>query len=223
MKNQIGILIFSRSTDAECSVKKFDGNQSFFESQNKRIKKLCVKTELDVIWFDEHYQKGSNFGERFCQSITSVFSKGYDSLIIIGNDSPQLKFHHLQSSIKSLRSGKVSLGKCFDGGFYLLGIQKNHFNYSEFINLPWNSTKISIELIKSIKSKVKIDYLTTLKDIDKQQDFLNLLDFSKQLYTDVILILKKILSSFNFNFQDSTLSFKKVVAGIYLNKAPPSV
>lgn len=223
MENKTGILIFSRSTLAECSVKKFKGNHSFFESQKKRLEALCAKTGLDVIWFGEKHQKGKNFGERFCHSIASVFSKGYDSLIIIGNDCPQLKFNHLQSSIKSLESGNASLGRCFDGGFYLLGIQKKDFKYSEFINLSWNSHKVSDELVKLLKPKVEIDFLSIFKDVDNQSDFLSLLDFSKQLYTDVILILKRILKFFNIHFQDPTLFVKEGVTGVYFNKAPPSV
>ncbi|MFD0932037.1 DUF2064 domain-containing protein [Psychroflexus salinarum] len=221
MREKTGILIFSRSTDIECSVKKFDGNQSFFESQKERLENLCSKTGLDTIWYNEHLQVGGNFGERFCNSISSVFSKGYNSLIIIGNDSPQLKYYHLQSSIDSLQSGRVSLGKSFDGGFYLLAIKKQHFNYPEFLNLSWNTSKVSSEIIQLLQTKAKVSFISTLKDVDNQLDFSSLLNFSKQLYTDVILILKRIQKFFDFNFQNPSLFNEKIIFGSFQNKAPP--
>lgn len=221
MKERTGLLIFSRSVDAECSHKDFEGNRLFFQSQEKRLKNLCSKTGLDTFSFDEHQQQGHTFGERFCNSLSSVFSKGYDNLIIIGSDSPQLKFKHFQASIDSLNNSKACLGKSFDGGFYMLAIQKQHFNYSEFLNLSWTTSKISSEVIQLLKTKVDVNFIPTLKDVDNTFDFLSLINFSKQLYTDVILILKSANKFFDFHFQNPSLLGEKIISGSFLNKAPP--
>lgn len=221
MKERTAILIFSRSTEAECNIKSFNGNLSFFKSQEKRLRNLCNKTNLDTFILDENLQKGETFGERFCHAVSESFSKGYSNLIIIGNDSPQLKYNHFLSSINALKSNKVSLGKTFDGGFYLLAIQKEQFNYSEFLNLSWNTSRISTEVIQLLRDKIEISFIPTLKDIDSQKDFLSLLNYSKQLFTDVILILKEIQNFYDFNFQKSSLLFENITFGSYQNKAPP--
>lgn len=221
MKERTAILIFSRSAEAECHFKSFNGNLHFFQSQEKRLKSLCNKTNLDTFIFDENLQKGNTFGERFSNAVSETFSKGYSNLIIIGNDSPQLKFQHLQSSIKALQKNKASLGKTLDGGFYLLAIQKEHYNPSKFLNLPWNSSKLSSELIQLLEDKIEIDFLPVLKDVDSQTDFSNLLNFTKQLYADVILILKSIHKLFSFNFKNPSLLVEDVRFNSYQNKAPP--
>ncbi|SDG48525.1 TIGR04282 family arsenosugar biosynthesis glycosyltransferase [Psychroflexus sediminis] len=221
MKTSVALLIFSRSVEAECSFKGFAGNQLFFQSQENRLKKLCSKTGLDVFNHDEHQQQGNTFGERFCNALSSVFSRGYDKVIVIGNDCPQLKYKHLQSGIDALHSGKACLGKSFDGGFYLLAIQKKHFNHSDFLNLSWNTSDVSSEVIQLLSTKAEVSFTPTLKDIDKQSDFSGLLNFSKQLYTDVILILKTMHKSYDFGFQSPSLYVKNIISGSFLNKAPP--
>lgn len=222
MKERTCILIFSRSADAECSHKVFRDNRLFFQSQEKRLRNLCYKTGLDTVTFDEHQQQGSTFGQRFCNAISSLFSKNYDNLIVIGGDSPQLKFKHLQASIDSLNANSACLGKSLDGGFYLLALKKQHFSYSEFVNLSWTTSRISSEVIQLLNIKSKVNFIPTLRDIDNKFDLLSLVNFSKQLYTDVILILKRLNKFYNFDFQTPSLLIKKVTFGSFLNKAPPS-
>lgn len=221
MMGQTAILIFSRSADAECRFKRFSGNFDFFKSQEKRLNQLCYRTHLDTYVFDETLQKGTTFGERFCYSVSEIFSKGYDNVIIIGNDSPQLQFQHLASSIKALQSHKACIGKTLDGGFYLLAIPKHQFQPSKFLALSWKSSKLNLELTQILEPHIGIDFLPCLKDIDCQNDFSNLLNFANQLYTDVILILKRTHCHVNFSFQCYSLLVERISIGAYQNKAPP--
>jgi len=60
-------------------------------------------------------------------------------VITIGNDTPILKSHHIVEASRQLESKNVVLGPSLDGGFYLLGIHKTHFNREQFIDLPWQN------------------------------------------------------------------------------------
>ncbi len=221
MTKDTTILIFSRSAHVESNYKSFSRSLDFFQLQEKRLLKISRKTGLNVIVVDEQNQRGASFGEKFCNAIADTFNRGFSKLIILGNDCPQLKIKHLQYCINCLNSEKNCLGKSLDGGFYLLGLKKQSFNYNKFLNLSWNTAKVSSEMIQLLQKETEIGFTPTLSDIDNQRDFTRLLKLTRELYTDVILLLKSLQILVVSNFKTHSLTLKYSILSTFQNKAPP--
>lgn len=135
-------------------------------------------------------QSGKNFGERFNNAITKTFDHGYDELIIIGNDSPDLSANHIIESFNNI-SKNVVIGPSSDGGIYLLGLSKNM--YERPIKARWNTSHVLKDVSSNFNS-MDIFQLETLKDIDSESDLYNW------------LLLKSIVSGIFMEFLKNALS-----------------
>jgi glycosyltransferase A (GT-A) superfamily protein (DUF2064 family) len=80
------------------------------------------KTKLPYFISDESTQQGF-FGDKLSHAIQSV-DRGYDKVIVLGNDSPGLHLNHLQEAFLELQDKSVVLGPDFKGGTYLMGFSK---------------------------------------------------------------------------------------------------
>ncbi|GMN10082.1 hypothetical protein MTsPCn9_15030 [Croceitalea sp. MTPC9] len=194
-KHKTAILIFANSASTEFEQKPFAKSAALFEALNKETLAKVKKTKLPYFHFTEKEQLGTSFGERFVNAIQEVYQKGFDTIITIGNDSPQLKTAHLLDAYKQLQLGKTVLGPTFDGGFYLMGLHKANFDASLFERLPWQRfglfNRIS-QLFENYNSQ--LFRLPVFEDIDTRRDVAILLNFTKALSSFILFLLNKISS-----------------------------
>ncbi len=171
--DQTAILIFANSSKKEMHRKSFLKDERLIDYLNSRTVKIAQKACSNVIVYDESLQVGSNFSEKFTNAIHETFTKGFKSVITIGNDSPQLKTSHIHEAIDKLQEGGNVLGPSKDGGVYLIGIHKNKFNVNEFLSLSWQTKFLCRDLESLLVSKgSKITKLEYLRDIDSYHDLL---------------------------------------------------
>ena len=71
-------------------------------------------------------QNGEDLGEKMFNSFIESFKK-YENVIIIGSDSPDLPIDIINKAFKSLENKKSVIGNTRDGGYYLIGFNKNNF------------------------------------------------------------------------------------------------
>lgn len=179
--HKTAILIFAQSAkQEECNKQIYKGSQ-LFEELNDHILVEVEKTGLPFFHISEELQKGKSFGERFTNAIQLVYDNGFDKVITVGNDSPQLKSKHLLLAAKALSEGKSVIGPSMDGGFYLLGLAKKNFKKDDFVGFSWQKQS----LLKEIKSyldhwNAQIIKLAYLRDIDSVRDIKLFLDNSLQ-------------------------------------------
>jgi rSAM/selenodomain-associated transferase 1 len=119
-------------------------------------------------------QKGIDLGERMLNSFRKSFSSGFDKVVIIGTDSPDLDVQHLDESFKILDQHDLVIGPCFDGGYYLIGLRK-HVEIKQieplFTDLIWGSDSVYETTIKRAeKIGVSIKALPYLHDVDRPED-----------------------------------------------------
>ncbi|CAN0575163.1 unnamed protein product, partial [Ectocarpus sp. 12 AP-2014] len=62
-----------------------------FETLTKETLRKVKRTKQPYFHISEKEQTGNSFGERFTNAIQTVFDKGYEHIITVGNDTPQLK------------------------------------------------------------------------------------------------------------------------------------
>jgi hypothetical protein len=189
------ILIFAHTAEYEAKVKPFQYSKEVFESLNQRTLELVKKTNLPYFVVTEKEQIGSTFGERFTHAIESVYDLNYDSVIVIGNDTPHLTANQLTSANRKLSTSDIVFGSSIDGGFYLLGIKREHFDANLFLKLPWQSQILNATLTKYFKvNAIKVAYLEKLRDIDSLHDIKKLFNSFKTVYGNLFQLFLIIFS-----------------------------
>ncbi len=132
---------------------------------------------LEWLGKDHSYQPqyGEGLGERMEKGLTTVFSEGYRKAVIIGSDSPDLPGNIIELGLLSLRSHDVVIGPSCDGGYYLIGFQKEAFLPEVFRGIVWSSADVfkkTLEIIK--KTGLKVLVLPGWRDVDTLDDLRDL-------------------------------------------------
>ncbi len=174
--NKTALLVFSLSVAEESRRKPFHGLRSTSASVAlcsrfiQDTRKLAADTNLDILWSDERKQQGHSFGERFSHAINSCFESGYERVIAIGNDTPDLTAEMVQAAAIKLLDTDLVLGPSADGGIYLLGITKNVFALNGFASLPWQQDILYDTLVTNAASQgqsvVSLEKLVDLDNLD---------------------------------------------------------
>lgn len=208
-KKQTALLIFARSAEAESAEKVLSPCQKqkeaalFFDKLNQRIAGVAQKTGLPLVVVDEYEQVGDTFGHRFAHAVKKVFDLGYNNVITVGNDSPQLKASHILKAEKALQKGQMPIGPSCDGGFYLLGLSKENYDFLRFVQFSWQTPKLYNEwLCFAAEKQLSAVSLRPLRDIDKLADI--------SAMASVLLFqlpsLKGVLQAFLIRFQTFSVS-----------------
>nr|WP_321226942.1 DUF2064 domain-containing protein [uncultured Psychroserpens sp.] len=210
--NKTAILIFANSAKFEATQKPFQSSEALFNALNRHTVKIVEKSGLPYFLSSEKNQIGSSFGERFTNAIQSVYDKGYENVVTIGNDTPHLQTNHILKAVHQLQQNDIVLGPSKDGGFYLMGLKKSHFNVETFLKLPWQTSALSRNISRLTSSQnINLSYLETLSDIDTISDAKTIIDsfrsiskYIKQLLQQYISVEKKIISSLFSSIETST-------------------
>lgn len=142
------ILIFTRTDEQEASAKTFvqgigkNGNQAIARQLIHHAIRTASKIGLPIVVSTSEEQIGETFCERFANTIESVFAKGYENVVAIGNDCPSLTPGLLLDAAQQLESFGLVLGPAMDGGVYLAGISQNDYGRTAFMALPWETPNL---------------------------------------------------------------------------------
>lgn len=216
------VLIFAHSAEYEAKVKPFLYAKEVFESLNQHTLQVVKKTKLPYYIVTEKEQVGATFGERFTNAVQSIYNLGYESLIVIGNDTPHLTTNLLVKANAKLAKNELVLGASTDGGFYLLGIKKEHFNATLFLKLPWQSQTLSQSLSKLfLVNTVKVHYLQKLSDVDTYHDIKKVLSGFKKVYDFLFQLFLKIIGSIKTLFIAYSEIISSLFSSNFYNKGSP--
>ncbi|TQO38918.1 hypothetical protein GQ41_3584 [Arenibacter algicola] len=207
------ILIFANSSKEELKYKTIPKGSVLFDGLTENALNTARKTGLPYFLISEKEQKGSSFGERFVNAIGSIFAMGFDNVITIGNDTPQLKVSDLARTSELIDARKFVLGPSKDGGFYLMGLHKSHFDTKAFRQLPWRTNTLTNKITGLIEGyNVDVIQLRVLLDLDTTADLKRILKGLKfstgkiyQIILSLVIPIVKInvqgsiLQSFHFN------------------------
>ena len=142
------------STDIDIE-KRIYFSQSIVESQWEGLSK--------------HVQHGADLGERMKNAFQQAFSDGYSKVILIGSDLPDMNADVLKDAFSELENKDVVIGPAEDGGYYLVGMQKEDFYI--FDDMPWRQSDLLLETkAKLDKNRANYAMLTTMNDIDTEED-----------------------------------------------------
>ncbi len=119
-------------------------------------------------------QKGRNLGERMAAAFKGAWSRGVERAVIIGSDCPFIDNNLLARSLDLLENNDAVLGPTYDGGYYLLGLNKDltpeGFNLF-FQNIAWGTPHVFQKtLARAENARLSVSTLTKLHDIDRPED-----------------------------------------------------
>lgn len=146
------------------AVRPFDGEKCIFFADEINSK----------MWneFPKLMQRGDSLGERMQNAIQDCMSQGFEKMVIIGTDLPDLSPDLITRAFQVLDDQDVVLGPSVDGGYYLIGV--NAMYPFLFENKSWSTDKLLEETIDSLnENHVSYGVLSEKNDIDTLDDLNN--------------------------------------------------
>lgn len=222
ISSNTAILIFARSARLDAQEKRFSNAIPLFEALNTHTLNTVKKTKLPYYLSSEEDQEGTSFGARFTREIEKIYALGYENVITIGNDSPHLTANHILEAHHRLEKTPIVLGPSQDGGFYLMGLNKSHFNTEAFLKLPWQTASLSVNIIRLLNSKkIEAQLLETLCDLDAYSDIHLILEEGLPLPHALHKILKATIRKTSVQIKNIPLFLDAFSFRSYFNKASP--
>ncbi|RYC71413.1 DUF2064 domain-containing protein [Spirosoma sp. 209] len=89
------------------------------------------------------------FGEQLQLAMSRTLARGYNQLIIVGDDCPDLRVSDLLTAATRLQQGQLPIGYDRRGGIYLLGVDQRFLNPDSsegFSALPWQNEGLASAL-----------------------------------------------------------------------------
>jgi len=124
------------------------------------------KANLPLYTAYSTHQQGNSFGERLANEVEKVFLKGYEHVIILGNDCLQVTATLLKQAVYRGEQGKNVVGPAKDGGLYLIHFHKKQFDKQQFEELPWETASLYDAFLNYLTPNSAIQLLRVFEDID---------------------------------------------------------
>lgn len=131
--------------------------------------------DKDDFWLNELYQKyvqvEGGLGEKMLAAFQQAFDQGYQKVVIIGSDCPELTAGIIEEALEVLDERDVVFGEAEDGGYYLLGMRQ--LVPALFANKTWSTASVLTDSIRDCENlNLSHQLLQRLSDIDYEEDWL---------------------------------------------------
>ena len=129
-------------------------------------------------------QRGAELGRRMAHAFEDLWERypGCDRAVLIGSDIPTIDADLIRAYMIQLRSLSLVLGPSADGGYYLIGFQRNRYTAELFQGLSWSTDRVLDQTRKRAEALGMDCYLgRTLNDIDNLEDLQETLQNNRSL------------------------------------------
>lgn len=157
-----------------------------------------------------YLQRGNDLGERMHNSMEDILKSGYNRCILLGSDIPDISADHINKAFDKLKNNDIVLGPCNDGGYYLIGLNREKHHRDIFKEVPWSSSDTLEKTLENIiKLKLRYELLDKKNDIDSLEDLKDFYNRNREnddLYTMRFLktVWKSSMGSFDYDFSKSS-------------------
>ncbi|NDV25093.1 TIGR04282 family arsenosugar biosynthesis glycosyltransferase [Desulfovibrio sp. JC010] len=116
-------------------------------------------------------QQGADLGQRMFNALQSAFNLNFDSCILTGSDLPDLDPQLILQARQSIQKSPACIGPANDGGYYLVGFQKESLTDSIFKNMEWSTKRVFGTTISRLeKLEIQPAILPEHQDMDTMED-----------------------------------------------------
>lgn len=228
MLSNTAILIFSRLPQEEILHKRIlndvKANRALLQHLYIKTFEAAKKTGLPIIACSEKEQQGNTFAEKITNAIDDTLCKGYDNLIILGADCPEISKKKIETAYTQLLLGKeIVAGQDRRGGIYLLGLNKKVFKAKNFLAFNWQTNKLYKDIEAFASGFLFTKLKSFLNDINSTKDaasFLNFIEISTRLKLLLNTLLK---TAFNIRILFSEHIQSSLFAFHYILRGPPTI
>lgn len=123
-----------------------------------------------------HLQHGGSFVARLTNAVSRLVAVGYDRIVIIGRDCPQLASSDCRRAIRLLDSRRVVIGPNARGGCYLIGIRAADVSLLE--QVTWCAGVDAAQLSHLVFGDVA--RLRVLRDVHSASDIAQVMRVSRR-------------------------------------------
>jgi hypothetical protein len=114
-------------------------------------------------------QEGRHLGERMASAFLDLFRRGYDRVLLVGSDLPDLSAQGLQSAFRALDDADAVVGPAQDGGFYAVGLRRPC--PKAFQDPQWGTPDVFERTLAALKAEgLSIRLLPVRRDVDRPED-----------------------------------------------------
>ncbi|MBK7429104.1 MAG: DUF2064 domain-containing protein [Saprospiraceae bacterium] len=223
------ILYFSLSPKAQAQSKQWKGVSPALarKTQSKlfhHTESIIKKSGLPCIHSDENNQRGDDFGSKLSNAMEDVFSLGYNSVIVLGNDCPELNQDIIQSADQYLKRSQIVIGPSQSGGVYLMGIEQSNFEKIAFQKLPWQSKELQAALLGYFnKYSAETALLPFLANLNHHRE-LSIFTGLKRIHRSLVLVFQALLKCLQrHSFQLKSLQSSFFLSPSISHRGPPAV
>ncbi|MGH9838249.1 MAG: TIGR04282 family arsenosugar biosynthesis glycosyltransferase [Blastocatellia bacterium] len=119
-------------------------------------------------------QRGEDLGARLRNCFADLFAMGFESVVMIGADSPTLPGELIYDAFDSLEDeNDVIAGPSTDGGYYLIGMRRLHPRLFEAV--PWSTTEVmAVTEARAKEAGVNLIVMPEWYDVDAPEGLENL-------------------------------------------------
>lgn len=108
--------------------------------------------------------------------LQEAFREANGPALVVGTDMPELSAVRILEAVEAMAPGRVVLGPCPDGGYYLLGLSEPHPEL--FQGMPWSTgellgatrrraRELGLEVVE-LEAVADVDYLEDLVALDRR-------------------------------------------------------
>jgi uncharacterized protein len=131
--------------------------------------------ELFSDWLGKRFnyfpQRGKDLGDKMKCAFEDVFRGSFNRAVVIGSDSPDLPAEFIEQAISALRRTTSVIGPSSDGGYYLIGFNKDDFLPQVFDEISWSTDAVLRQTIDILNRHNRtFSLLPEWHDIDTIED-----------------------------------------------------
>lgn len=128
-------------------------------------------------------QRGGDLGEKMKAAFMDSFAEGYERLVLIGSDFPDLPSSFLNEAVDVLNTHDSVIGPALDGGYYLIGFKRSSFVESIFEGMDWGREGVFRETLSMLSDhKQRVHILPAWNDVDTLEDLKQLVRRSESTH-----------------------------------------
>ena len=118
-------------------------------------------------------QTGGHLGERLANVSGYLFERGYEKVVILDSDSPNLPTGYIYDGMRCLDETDAVIGPCLDGGYYLIGLSTHMPGL--FQDIPWSTSRVTeLTMENAVHMGISVSLINEWYDVDTVEDLLRL-------------------------------------------------
>lgn len=167
------VLLFARAPRAEAAAKGLRSGEALFALSQCRVRDAVAELPgVELVLVPPAKQAGTLFGEKLEAAFRNAARRGYDEIVAVPGDVPELTARDLAAAFLALSESDTVLGPSRDGGVWLIGLRAGAVSLSDlFERVPWLTTRVFDTLVGNAPNAV---LLGELPDIDRRADALRM-------------------------------------------------